>query len=81
MRCAELGSASEPRAKITTRFSLLRQAGPDGAKVEKELRRLLPPKTKAEYEPDDVAPSVATKAVDRAQRCVVVARSVAAGTR
>lgn len=62
-------------------LSLLRQAGPDGAKVEKELRRLLPLKTKAEYEPDEVAPSVATKAVDRAQRCVVVARSVAAGTR
>jgi hypothetical protein len=37
-------------------LSLLRQAGPDGAKVEKELRRLLPLKTKAEYEPDDVAP-------------------------
>ena len=28
---------------------LLRQAGPDGAEVERELRRLLPLKTKAEY--------------------------------
>ncbi len=60
-------------------LSLLRQAGPDGTKVEKELRRLLPLKTKAEYEPDDVAPGVATKALERAQRCVAVARTVAAG--
>ncbi len=61
-------------------LALLRQAGPDGTKVEKELRRLLPLKTKAEYEPDDVAPGVATKAVERAQRCVAVARAVAAGS-
>ncbi len=53
-------------------LALLRQAGPDGAEVERELRRLLPLKTKAEYEPDDIAPSVAAKAVERAQRCVVV---------
>jgi hypothetical protein len=58
---------------------LLRQAGSDGAAVEKELRRLLPLKTKAEYDPDDVASGVATKAVERAQRCVTVALSVAAG--
>lgn len=61
-------------------LALLRQAGPDSTKVEKELRRLLPLKTKAEYEPDDVAPGVATKAVERAQRCVAVARAVAAGS-
>jgi len=60
---------------------LLRQAGPDGAEVERELRRLLPLKTKAEYEPDDIAPSVAAKAVERAQRCAAVARRVAATTR
>ena len=59
---------------------LLRQAGPDGVRVEKELRRLLPLKTKAEYEPDDVAPGVAAKAVERAQRCVAVARAVAASS-
>ncbi len=58
---------------------LLRQAGPDGATLERELRRLLPLKTRAEYEPDDVAPSVATKAVERARRCVALARIVAAG--
>lgn len=62
-------------------LSLLRQAGPDGAKVGKELRRLLPLKTKAEYEPDDVAPGVATKAVERAERCAQVARAVAAALR
>jgi len=37
-------------------LTLLGQAGPDGAKVEKELRRLLPLKTRVEYESDDVAP-------------------------
>lgn len=58
-------------------LALLRQAGPDGAEVERELRRLLPLKTKAEYEPDDIAPSVAAKAVERAQRCAAVARRVA----
>ena len=52
----------------------------DGTKVEKELRRLLPLETKAEYEPDDVAPGVATTALERAQRCVAVARTVAAGS-
>ena len=62
-------------------LSLLRQAGPDGAKVEKELRRLLPLKTKAEYEPDDVAPRVATQAIERAERCAQVARAVAAALR
>lgn len=62
-------------------LTLLRQAGPDGAEVERELRRLLPLKTNAEYEPDDIAPSVASKAVERAQRCAAVARRVAATTR
>lgn len=62
-------------------LALLRQAGPDGAEVERHLRRLLPLKTKAEYEPDDIAPSVAAKAVERAQRCQAVARRVAATLR
>lgn len=76
---ARLGerAAGEDHDQVLT---LLRQAGPDGTKVEKELRRLLPLKTKAEYEPDDVAPGVATKATERAQRCVAVARTVAAGS-
>ena len=57
-------------------LNLLRDAGRDGAAVAKELIRLLPMKTKAEYEPDDVSKSAATKAVERAQRCVAVARRV-----
>src|SRR3546814_5067286 len=62
-------------------LALLRQAGPDGVEVERELRRLLPLKTKAEYEPDDLAPSVTAKAVERAQRCASAARPVADKTR
>ena len=58
-------------------LTLLRQAGIDGIAVEKELRRLLVLKTKAEYDPDEIAPSVASKAVERAQRCVAIARGVA----
>ena len=57
-------------------FVLLREAGKDGAAVAKELRRLLPLKTKAEYEPDDIGISMAVRAVERAHRCVTVARSV-----
>lgn len=62
-------------------LALLRTAGKDGTEVEKELRRLLPLKTKAEYEPDDVAVGVATKAVERAQRCVAIAQAVAGTVR
>ncbi len=36
--------------------------------------------TKAEYEPDDVAAGVAIKAVERAKRCVDIARRVATAT-
>lgn len=57
---------------------LLRTAGPDGQAVAKDLMRLLPMKTKAEYEPDDIPRSDAVKAVDRAHRIVEVARRVAA---
>ena len=55
-------------------LALLRQAGKDGAEVETNLARLLPLKTKTEYEPDAIAHSEATGAVDRAARCVAVAR-------
>lgn len=60
---------------------LLRQAGADGSEVERDLRRLLPLKTKAEYDPDDIAPAVAARAVERAQRCAAVAQRVAAASR
>ena len=59
-------------------LALLGQAGPDGAAIERDLLRLLPLKTKAEYDPDDVPRATAQKAVEWAQRCVVVARRVAA---
>ena len=58
-------------------LTLLGEAGRDGAEVERELRRLLPLKTTAEYEPDDVAQSAATKAVERSTRCAQVARRAA----
>jgi hypothetical protein len=58
-------------------LAFLSEAGRDGAALEKELRRLLPLKTTAEYEPDEIPVSVARKAVERATRCVTVARRVA----
>jgi hypothetical protein len=57
---------------------LLRTAGPDGTAVAKELARLLPMKTRAEYEPGGLPKSDASKAVERARRIVEVARRIAA---
>jgi hypothetical protein len=58
-------------------LALLRTAGPDGHSAAKGLARLLPMKTRAEYEPDEISKSDATKAVDRARRIVTMARRVA----
>lgn len=55
---------------------LLRSAGPDGQAIARDLMRLLPMKTKAEYEPDDIPRSDTVKAVDRARRIVQVARRI-----
>lgn len=55
-------------------LELLRTAGPDGTAVAKELARLLPMKTRAAYEPDDIPKSYAASAVERARRIVDVAR-------
>jgi hypothetical protein len=55
---------------------LLARSGPDGATVARDLTRLLPLKTRAEHDPDDVAPSIASSAVERARRCVSAARRV-----
>lgn len=55
---------------------LLRDAGKDGTELEKDLARLLPLKTKAEYEPDAVPLAEARRAVERARRCVAIARRV-----
>ncbi len=57
-------------------LALLKEAGRDGAELDKDLRRLLPMKTKAEYDPDNIPLSAASKAVGRAQRCVAVTRRV-----
>lgn len=57
-------------------IELLARAGDDGALLARDLRRLLPLKTTAEYEPDDIPLPKASTAVDRAKRCVDVARRV-----
>ena len=77
---ARLGQrgAGEDHSQV---LALLAGAGPEGAEVERELRRLLPLKTKTEYEPDDVSPTTATKAVERALRCAQVAHRVASSVR
>jgi uncharacterized protein YbjQ (UPF0145 family) len=62
-------------------IALLGEAGKDGSEVAKDLRRLLPLKTKAEYDPDDIPLSAAPRAVGRARRCVTVARRVVASSR
>ena len=61
-------------------LALLDSAGRDRTAIARDVRRLLPLKTRAEYEPDDVPPSIAAKAVERARRCVSIARRVAAST-
>lgn len=57
---------------------LLKEAGGDGTELGKDLRWLLPMKTKAEYDPDDIPLSAESKAFGYAQRCVAVARRVVA---
>jgi hypothetical protein len=59
-------------------IDLLKLAGPDGAELARHLARLLPLKTKAEYDPDDVPRGVASRAVGTAQKAVAVARRVVA---
>ena len=58
-------------------ITLLAEAGKDGNEVAQNLTRLLPIKTKTEYEPDNIPKAEATRAVERAGRCVAVARRVA----
>lgn len=55
---------------------LLKDGGRDGVELEKDLRRLLPMKTKAEYDPDDIPLTVASTAFGRAVKCVAIARRV-----
>jgi hypothetical protein len=72
---ARLGSraAGEDHNQV---LALLAQSGPDGAAVARDLTRLLPLKARAEYDPDDVAPSIASHAVEQARHCVAAARRV-----
>lgn len=60
-------------------LGLLGEAGSDGTEVAKHLRRLLPMKTKTEYQPDAVSAAAAAKAVERASMCVAVALRVVRG--
>lgn len=55
-------------------LGLLDTAGADGRALAKELGRLLPLKTKTEYDPVDVSKADAGRAVERARRCVAIAR-------
>lgn len=57
-------------------LDLLRHAGPDGAESAKHLSRVLPLKTKAEYDPTDIAKGTASRAVESARKAVTVARRV-----
>ena len=57
---------------------LLGQSGADGAEMARHLSRLLPLKTRTEYDPDEIPLSTAEKAVERAGNCVALARRVVA---
>lgn len=69
----QVRAAGQSHNEVT---KLLAGAGDDGVELAKDLQRLLPMKTKAEYEPDDIPQSAASRAVGRAQRCVAIARRV-----
>jgi hypothetical protein len=62
-------------------IELLRASGPDGVELAKELSRLVGLEPKAEYDPSDIAPGTARQAVERARRCVDIARRVLASQR
>lgn len=55
---------------------LLEASGKDGKDASKHLARLIPLKTKAEYDPGTVPRSKAESAVKSASRLVVIARRV-----
>lgn len=62
-------------------IALLDEAGPEGKVAGRHLGRLLPLKTRAEYEPDDVPKAAATRAVRSAEQVLEIARRVIASTR
>ena len=59
-------------------MELLRASGPDGVALAKDLGRLVALKPRAEYDPSDIALGTARQAVERAGRCVDIARQVLA---
>jgi hypothetical protein len=61
-------------------LALLRQAGREGTDLAKQLARLLPLKVQAEYEPDDIPKSAATRAVAAVGKAVGIARAVLPST-
>jgi hypothetical protein len=56
--------------------TLLEQAGREGKDAARVLTRLMPLKNRAEYEPEDVPKAAAKRAVDQAEKIVVIARTV-----
>jgi len=55
-------------------------AGRDGAQAARQLRRLIPLKTRAEYDPDPVSAAQARNALKAAGRLVGIADGVTAST-
>jgi HEPN domain-containing protein len=58
--------------------SHLESAGDDGNHAAKHLRRLLPMKTRAEYDPTPMRPTDARTAVQAAERITAIARQTVA---
>lgn len=56
--------------------ALLAQAGREGKDAAQLLTRLMPLKNRAEYEPQDVSKTTASRAVKQAERIVQIARQV-----
>jgi hypothetical protein len=57
---------------------LEKAAGPEGRDAGRHLRRLLPLKSRAEYDPEPVTPAEARVAVQAAQRIVAIGERVLA---
>lgn len=56
--------------------ALLDRAGREGKDAARGLTRLMPLKNQAEYEPEDVPKATANRAVNQAEKIVVIARMV-----
>lgn len=75
---ARLGQRAAGPAHDEVR-ALLKEAGPEGAEAGRHLGRLLPLKTKAEYDADAIPQRTATNAVRWASRLADLARHVVEG--